>query len=277
MALKQQLHVCLMILRQTPFTQFTETTQMDGPTIIQYGEQLGIIKRKQHPLGDLLYLEDRTAVQLTYFRNNINHLFVLPSLIGCYILSHSQTNLQELVTFVRIMYPFLKSELYLPWSDDALDEAIRQAVVALVSNQLIEAQSSDETLRCPRTGSTQYLNLSVLASTIRQTLERYYIALALLLKHGSHTIGQQELEEQCYLMAQRISFLYEFNAPEFFDKALFKSFVSTLKGTGIVEEDASGQLCYEKKLIQLYDASRTNLSTEVRRAIRQVTQDSTGV
>ena len=54
----------------------------------------------------------------------------------------------------------------------------------------------------------------------RAILERYYLAIALLLRSGSGRLTQEALERQCQLMAQRMSMLYELNSPEFFERAL---------------------------------------------------------
>jgi hypothetical protein len=57
------------------------------------------------------------------------------------------------------------------------------------------------------------MRLSLLAEATIQTIERYYLAIALLLQAGSGAIGQEALEERCHLMAQRMSVLYGLNSP----------------------------------------------------------------
>ena len=57
------------------------------------------------------------------------------------------------------------------------------------------------------------MQLSLLAQTTIQTIERYYLAIALLVQAGSGTMTQKHLEERCQLMAQRMTMLYGFNSP----------------------------------------------------------------
>ncbi len=68
-----------------------------------------------------------------------------------------------------------------------------------------------------------------------QTIERYYLAIALLIGAGSGRISQQALEERCQLMAQRMTMLYGFNSPEFFDRSLFENFIDLLRARGVVQ------------------------------------------
>ena len=78
------------------------------------------------------------------------------------------------------------------------------------------------------------MQLSLLAQTTIQTIERYYLAIALLVRAGSGEITQKALEERCQLMAQRMTMLYGFNSPEFFDRTLFQNFIDLLRERGVV-------------------------------------------
>ena len=65
----------------------------------------------------------------------------------------------------------------------------------------------------PPPDSPAAMQLSMLAQATIQTIERYYLAIALLLKAGSGAINQKALEQQCQLAAQRMNMLYGFNSP----------------------------------------------------------------
>ena len=127
------------------------------------------------------------------------------------------------------VYPYISAELFLRW-----DEAEVGAVDGLAARHLRAAQSAagnadrSEWQRPPPT-SLEAIRLSLLAQATIQTLERYYLAIALLLQAGSGAITQEALEERCHLMAQRMSVLYGLNSPEFFDKSLFRNFIDLLR------------------------------------------------
>jgi glycerol-3-phosphate O-acyltransferase len=59
-------------------------------------------------------------------------------------------------------------------------------------------------------------------------LQRYFLAVSRLKNQGSGNLGAKQLEEQSAQLAQRLSLLFGINAPEFFDKALFRSLIQQL-------------------------------------------------
>ncbi|MNT42197.1 Glycerol-3-phosphate acyltransferase [compost metagenome] len=113
--------------------------------------------------------------------------------------------------------------------------------------------------------------LTLLARAITQTLQRFYMATALLLNSGQHTLSAEELEDLCVIMAQRLSILHGLNAPEFFDKTLFRHFIQTQIKQGVLRPDTHGKLGYHEKLSELAEgAAKRVLSAEIRLSIRQV-------
>ena len=81
-------------------------------------------------------------------------------------------------------------------------------------------------------------------------IERYYLAVSLLLKAGSGRITQDALERQCQLMAQRMSLLYELNAPEFFERAQFGNFIDLARSRKVLTQGPDGKLVFEPAMIE---------------------------
>jgi len=97
------------------------------------------------------------------------------------------------------------------------------------------------------------------------------MATSLLLNSGQHSLSAEELEDLCVVMAQRLSILHGLNAPEFFDKSLFRHFIQTLVEQGVLRPDDAGKLGFHEKLGELAEgAAKRVLSAEVRLSIRQV-------
>ncbi|MNN43796.1 Glycerol-3-phosphate acyltransferase [compost metagenome] len=73
------------------------------------------------------------------------------------------------------------------------------------------------------------------------------------------------------MMAQRLSILHGLNAPEFFDKTLFRHFIQTLTQQGVLTPDGNGKLGHHDKLAELAEGvAKRVLSAELRLSIRQV-------
>ena len=63
---------------------------------------------KKDNFGEIIRLERNSAVLMTYYRNNIQHLFVLPSLVASIVLHYEAIQKDLLLDAVRKIYPFLK-------------------------------------------------------------------------------------------------------------------------------------------------------------------------
>ena len=97
------------------------------------------------------------------------------------------------------------------------------------------------------------------------------MATSLLLNSGQNTLSAEALEDLCVMMAQRLSILHGLNAPEFFDKTLFRHFIQTLIEQCVLRPDSNGKLGYHDKLGELAEGvAKRVLSAELRLSIRQV-------
>lgn len=113
--------------------------------------------------------------------------------------------------------------------------------------------------------------LILLARSVTQTLQRFYMAIALLLNAGQNALTAEELENLCTVMAQRLSILHGLNAPEFFDKSMFRHFIQTLLDLRVLRKDEAGKLSYHELLGELAEgAAKRVLPAEIRLSIRQV-------
>lgn len=112
-----------------------------------------------------------------------------------------------------------------------------------------------------------------IAHNLLQAFERYYIAIAVLVRNGPGVLSAGELENLCHLTAQRLSLLQELNAPEFFDKSLFRGFIAQLKDRKIVWTDANGKLVFGDLLEEVSKDAKVILSREIRHGILKLTPE----
>ena len=229
----KQLDTYRNLLAALPYDSRTQVTPLSGKEIIAYGLKLKLIKRVQHVLGDIIAIEDNQAILLTYFRNNILHAFVLPSLIAALVEHNGTIKHADLINVIRTLYPFLKAELFLKWKDDEVKDQVCAYVKVLAEANLITVDDQGD-IHSPAPNSEDHNQIVVLAAPVKQSLERYYMTLALITQRGSGNISTRQVEELSHLVGQRLSVLYEFNSPEFFDKALFQSFMKVLTQQGYI-------------------------------------------
>ncbi|AJQ48753.1 MULTISPECIES: glycerol-3-phosphate 1-O-acyltransferase PlsB [Pseudomonas] len=268
-ALTRVLDLYLALLRQVPYSPHTTLPDGDGQALIEHVRSMNLVAEQKDALGRILYLDEGNAVLMTYYRNNVLHIFALPALLASFFLSSSRMSRELLGQYVHALYPYLQAELFLRWTPEQLDEVIDQWLAALVEQGLLR-QENDVYVR-PAPSSRQFVLLTLLARTITQTLQRFYMATSLLLNSGQNTLSAEALEDLCVMMAQRLSILHGLNAPEFFDKTLFRHFIQTLLQQGVLHADGQGKLGYHDKLGELAEGvAKRVLSAELRLSIRQV-------
>ncbi|MGA2189503.1 MAG: glycerol-3-phosphate 1-O-acyltransferase PlsB [Steroidobacteraceae bacterium] len=270
-ALASQLELYQRLLRAAPYGPLVTVTGDHGAAMIYYAESMGMLERQKHPLGDIMRMTEEHAVLATYYRNNILHLFAMPSLIACGFISNACMRTVDLQRLVWRVYPYIAAELFLRWEETEIGAVVDALLDAFVDLNLLEVTADRGEWLRPAPTSLAAVKLSLLAQSTIQTLERYYLVVALLLQAGSGAIGSQALEERCHLMAQRISVLYGLNSPEFFDKSLFRNFIELLRRRRVVQTSADGNLLFGELLLGVAADAQMVLSEQIRHSILQVT------
>jgi glycerol-3-phosphate O-acyltransferase len=268
--LLRQLTLLKALLADCPYSTRVTVTQLSAAQIIAYGEEMKVINRRSHALGDLVQMSDEAAVLAAYYRNNIVHLFALPSLIACAFAGNAAMGDADIQRLTGRIYPYIASELFLIWSEEEVPAALGAMLATLQAQGLLERNAGGEWCRSAPT-SPQAMQLSLLQQSTIQTIERYYLAISLLLQAGSGQITQSQLEERCHLMAQRMSLLYGFDSPEFFDRALFENFIDLLRKRRVIRASGAGKLEFDEVLMEVAADAQVVLNEELRHSILQVT------
>ena len=268
-AMARVLDLYLALLRRVPYSPYTTLPEGDGRALIEHVKGMDLLSEQSDALGKILYLDEQNAVLMTYYRNNVLHIFALPSLLSSFFQSASRMTREQILRYTHALYPYLQSELFIRWSREELDGVVDQWLEAFVEQGLLRFEG--EVYLRPAPSSRHFVLLTLLSKSIAQTLQRFYMAISLLLNSGQNTLSADELEDLCTMMAQRLSILHGLNAPEFFDKSLFRHFIETLLEEDVLRRDANGKLSYHEMLGELAEgAAKRVLPAEIRLSIRQV-------
>ena len=259
------------VLRQAPYDPAVTVTSMGGAEMIAYGERLGLLERRPHRLGDIISLAPKEALLATYFRNNVTHLFAIPSLVACCFIDKPVQAVERVRGLARMVYPYLGGELFLHWAPEQLDAEVDRVVGLMAERGLLrrDNEGDEPCLRRPEPHTPEAIQMWLLAQCSVQTLERFYMTAALLAKHGSGTLRPAELEDLCHLMAQRMAMLFQFSAPEFFDKSLFRGFIGRLRKNGVLRTDETGLLVFDRRLVRAMEDARQFLGDRLRNDVLQ--------
>jgi glycerol-3-phosphate O-acyltransferase len=272
--LARQVELYQSLLRDAPYGPLVTVTADSGAQMIRYAESMGVLERQAHALGDIMRMNAENAVLATYYRNNILHLFAMPSLLACCFVSNAAMRTADIHRLVWRVYPYIAAELFLRWDEASVNGVADSLLEAFARLNLLQANADRSEWRRPAPTSLEAIRLSVLAQATIQTVERYYLAIALLLQSGSGSITQEALEQRCHLMAQRMSVLYGLNSPEFFDKSLFRNFIDLLRRRNVIQVSADDRLSFGEPLLAVAADAQLVLSEQIRHSILQVTLGS---
>ncbi|WP_256646058.1 glycerol-3-phosphate 1-O-acyltransferase PlsB [Thermomonas paludicola] len=271
-----QIALSKTLLAEVPYSDWVTVTPHSPEQIIAHGEEIGLITRIRHPLGDVLGVHGDAAVLLSYFRNNVLHLFTASSWIAVCFQNNRRMGRRQLQQIGRTLYPFLQAELFLPWNEDTFASRIDRTIEVFIREGLLEQVSDEDGGILQRNAgqSDEVFRLRALGHTLQQAFERYYIAISVLVKNGPGILGAGELESMCQLTAQRLSLLYAPAAPEFFDKALFRSFIQQLRELKLVWPSDTSKLMFDDRLKAWAKDARVVLGRELRHTIEKITPDN---
>ncbi len=272
-----QIALSKTLLADVPYSDWVTVTPHSPEQIIAHGEEIGLLIRTAHPLGDVLGVEGDNAVLLSYFRNNVLHLFTASSWIAVCFQNNRRMGRRQLQQIGRNLYPFLQAELFLPWDADTFASRIDRTIEVFVREGLLEEVSDEDggILQRYAGQSDEVFRLRALGHTLQQAFERYYIAIAVLVKNGPGILGAGELESLCHLTAQRLSLLYAPAAPEFFDKSLFRSFIQQLRELKLVWPNPdTSKLMFDDRLKAWAKDARVVLGRELRATIEKISPAS---
>ncbi len=245
-------------------------TPLSGLEQIHLAESLRLIKRRPHELGDIIYLDAKQSVSMTYYRNNILHLMAMPSLIACCFLNMRTHTREEIISLVSLAYPFVEAELFLKWEQNELPEIIEQMLGFMSDHGLLIKNEQLDVYTRAGSGTSEYVHLTMLTRVISPVLEVYYLTLALLSRTRSEKISRAELENRCYLMAQRVAMIHELNSPDFSDKKLISNFIEVLINIDYLRTFGTEQIEYSEAFQKADKRVRLLLSKEMRTNILQM-------
>jgi len=229
---------------------------------------LGFANRQPQALGELITASPEQATLLTWYRNNVLHLFMHHGLVAFAFRNNAAFTLDELDTLLAPAWPLLAHELYFTAPENPR-ERLAATLDALEQEGLLKP-STDGWRRQPgHLESSEHLRL--LGQPVQPTLERAYLLLASLLRYPSGELTRETLEEHSRQLAERLTLLSGLNAPEFFDKRLFSGLLETLERQGWLRIE-NERLHYDETLQHAQKRSRALFDPELRHRLVRLTR-----
>ncbi|CDT46404.1 glycerol-3-phosphate 1-O-acyltransferase PlsB [Vibrio coralliirubri] len=258
-SLVSQINCYLSLLKNVPYSDTFTVPKDSAEDLVKHAESLNKFLIESDSMGDIISLDRHQSILMTYYRNNIIHLFALPSLIAQMTIRQHGLTIDTIQENVAAIYPLLKKELFLSYDEDKLEGVVANIIEELVGQGMLVVSDNQVTINQSNSQA-----LMLLGRTISETLQRYSIALNLLAENPD--LDKSDLEQKSQDIAQRLGRLQGINAPEFFDKGVFASMFATLKQQQYLDNDGN---CDLEKTQQFAKLLYSMLYPEVRLTIQE--------
>jgi len=271
-ALAQQIEWLKTIASRRRYSQDAVLTAHEPAAVVAEALKLGFAARVAHPLGDVITVPEKQISTLNYLRNNVLHAYALPALVASLLAGTREVTLDSVAAFAEAAQPFLRAELMLHYSrEEAVAEA--KGIAQLFVEIGLARPGPDGAIRTADRYSPEHAGLELLARSLRHLLRRNYLTIALLSQVGSGQLKRARLEELMQMLTQRLSLLFEFAPPDFYERSTFASYIDNLIETGMVDEDADGRLHLDERSRTWKRSVERLLPADAVLAIRRVAVD----
>lgn len=231
-----QISVFLQLLEKQPYSQDVTMPEGSPREIFDSAAELAGLEAIDHDWGRLVTASGKNAALLTYYRNNVVHLYAVPALLARQFRHQDTWTEEELLFRCGVIYPLLKQELFLTWSVDEVGDVYKATITAFVELGLLEDNQNGSYSR-PDVRSQKFAVLVGLGRVLRETFERYCMANLILAENDPATpLTRRGFEQEAQQMAERMAILSGRSAPEYFDKTLFRGYLNTLIEYQLVTE-----------------------------------------
>lgn len=263
-----QLDTYLRLLREVPYSQQLNVPNVTAEELWQQASRTDKFTVKDDSMGQVVSLEDTNAIAMTYYRNNILHLMVVPGIVASMLVAKKQLTVDAIAERVQQVFPMLQAELYLSHQSDDVGLWVSAIIEELQKQQLITVDSDSVTVVSRE--APQWFKLQLLARSASETLQRYSIVLELL--QQAQPIKRAELERQSITLAERLSSIHGIDAPEFYDKKVMSTFIASLKQQSLLQVNDEGDQIAAPSIDALSDAIDELVDSPVLQTIRQSVQ-----
>ncbi|MEI5639909.1 MULTISPECIES: glycerol-3-phosphate 1-O-acyltransferase PlsB [unclassified Pseudoalteromonas] len=260
--LLQQLELYLELHRQAPYHSNATVPDCSAEELLTHALKLDKFEVIADSFGEIISVKEKERALLNYYRNNILHLFAIPSLIAQQLFNRYNLSLQECRAEIELLYPLFAKEWFLTeLSEDYIESILR----FFAAQGLIDFDGHSATVNKDGDALAQ---LEMLGKVIHLTLQRYAITINLVKRHQG--LSRNELESESTQLAERLGTLHGIKSPEFFDKKVLSAFVSSLKEQGFIEHNETTGICGTDSLQTLEQYLKALLPARVHQSIQHI-------
>nr|WP_136250832.1 glycerol-3-phosphate 1-O-acyltransferase PlsB [Ningiella ruwaisensis] len=256
----------LKMFKQVAYSEDATLPHEEAAALVDRTLALNRFEQSEDKYGSMVSPKNDNAVLLTFYRNNILHMFSLPSLIMTAVFAHKQLKKSDVLALVDTLFPLLKREFFMHQSIDAARDYVDGLITYFIDCGML--LQSGEYIQAPDAKEDTFHSAWLLSRAMQETWQRYAIVLNVLEREKS--IGRAQLEKQSQVIAERLSALFGMHSPEFYDKNVLASFVNALRENKHVQSMDNGELSFSQSSLALKDAIMPLVWPEIIQHLAQI-------
>ncbi|TMO48404.1 glycerol-3-phosphate 1-O-acyltransferase PlsB [Pseudoalteromonas ruthenica] len=239
----EQMNFYLRMLSDAPLSEQITLPEQNAEQLLEHALTLNKFDVLKDQFGDIIAITEKERTLFNYYRNNVLHLFAVPSVIAQQLFNNHRITRSECIAQVKRLYPLFAKEWFLL---ELKDEYIDNILSSFVDQGLIREQ--DDQLEVLKDGDNP-ATLEMLGKVVHHTLMRYALVIGLLSEDKS--LSPAELEKESTAVAQRLGTLHGIKSPEFFDKKVLSSFIASLSEQQLISKQDDNKLIHSDALLIL--------------------------
>ncbi len=261
--------------KRKPYHENVKLVKENFAEILEEAQKLKSISIYKHAAGDVAFVNDVDGALISYYRNNIAHIYILPALIARFFHQQEEMYAASLAKGCAEIYSILSEDSVRRWSDDEIEGVVLEYADVLVEMGLLR-KVGDYAYRRPPPQSDESAVLDILSQVMGVTFDRFIITAVLLAKHSERGfVNSEEFLLQCERMTQRFAILNGLNNPEISEKTFIQKHIQLLKKKGLLITVDEKSLSVDPRVSSLAQYSKSLLSSDALRSVERIFKTTT--
>lgn len=209
----KQIKFYLKILQKIPYSNDVFFPETKPKKILKTALKLKKIKfiKKEH---NIVFIPKKNKTSMNYYKNNILHILVLPSLLANILLDNNNIQYNKIYNIIILIFPLLKKELNIQYPIHKLSYYIKFYLNEFIKQKIIFFNKKEKLFF---TNYNHYKILKILSLNISNLLIRYSI-IFFFLKKKSLNEQKNSLKRKIFFSIKKISKLHKIDDFDFTDK-----------------------------------------------------------
>lgn len=262
----------LELLQQAPYAKDVSLPRQTPSQIIDHVLTLKNCRLTKTEYEEVITYTAEDPRLTLYYRNNISHLLVLPSLILARISASHGCSMSRLLEFIQALLPLIKAEYFLEFENQyTLEHYIKSNINHFIDQGYVRLE--DNHLHLITEPDIKSLTASLMARFAQDDIQRLLVIVHLICRY--HTSGEELtralLKNKAHAACRYISERFGLNSPEFYEKSLLNALIQRIflepnlvSATDQVPTPTAQLQRLEQELFTMADAEVTQTVTSMK-------------